>query len=301
MAKVRSLMSINKYSTFLKVVEAGSITLAAASLGHTQSGVTQLIHSLEKELGVSLLKRSRSGICLTEDGKALLPYIEKVVQANVQLEKAALLLKVPHDRAIRIGAFKSVAVNWLPEIIKEYQKISPATKFDLVDCGYNNIEETLSKQQIDFAFVPLPIYTDCKCIPVYKDPLLAVVPKDHRIAGQTECPVSEFAKEPVIRLIPSIDMDAGSVYEKNQLIPHTKYTVEDDYAMLAMVEQGLGICIMPQLILQGIQKEYTALPLRPRAYRTIGIAFPSYETTGQEAINFADFAADWIKSHQNKT
>lgn len=290
-------MSINKYSTFLKVVEAGSITAAASDLGHTQSGVTQLINALEKDLGVRLLIRNRSGIQLTEEGKHLYPYIEKIVSANIQLKQAATALCHPEEQVIRIGVFKSVAVNWLPEIIKEYQQIAPNIKFDMIDCGYNNIEETLTKQQIDFGFVPLPISKDCKTIPLYKDPLLAVLPKDHPYASKKECPVSLFTTEPVISLISTIDKDARTVFEKNHLTPLTKYTVEDDYAMLAMVEKGLGICIMPELILRGREKNLKVLPLKPAAYRTIGIAFPSYETASASAKHFASFTTNWIQTH----
>lgn len=68
---------MNKYSIFVKIVELGSFTKAAHSLGYTQSGISQIVKSLENELSTKLLFRSKSGIKLTPDGQRLFPYIEQ--------------------------------------------------------------------------------------------------------------------------------------------------------------------------------------------------------------------------------
>lgn len=294
-------MNINKYTAFLKVVELGSITKASAVLGHTQSGVTQLLNSLEKELGVSLLTRSRQGIALTPEGEKLYPLIQDVVTSNEKLQNAALGLQSSEDNTIRIGTFTSVAVHWLPEIIREYQQIAPHIHFDLIDCGYNNIEETLTKQQMDFGFVPLPLSLKCRCISLYEDRLLAVLPPSHPAAGNATCSLELFRTEPVISLISSVDRDARSVFEKNGIQPNIKYTASSDYAMLAMVENSLGICIMPELILQGSTNQVKTLELDPPAFRTIGIAFPSSGTVKPSALHFSQFAAEWIQQHKQQT
>lgn len=295
-------MNLNKYTTFLKVVEYGSITAAASKLGHTQSGVTQLLHSLEKEVDVQLLIRNRQGIQLTPMGKTLLPYIQGVVEANERFENALRHVKQGSPNTIRIGAFTSVSVNWLPEIIKEYQQIAPEVHFELIDYGYNNIDEALTRQQLDFVFVPLPLTKQCKCIPVYEDRLLAVFPKTHPMAKEQNCPLTIFEREPVINLLPTVDRDARTVFERHQIKPNIKYTVKDDYAMLAMVEKNLGICIIPELLLQGYdnRQHFAALELSPPASRTIGIAFPDNTSVNERAEQFADFAAAWIQRHNKQ-
>lgn len=295
-------MNLNKYITFLKVVEHGSITAAALQLGHTQSGVTQLLNSLEKEVDLRLLVRNRQGIQLTPEGKTLLPHIQNVVDANEHFHRELQKLKHGSHHTIRIGAFTSVAVNWLPEIIKEYQQIAPEVHFDLIDCGYNNIEDTLDGQQMDFVFVPLPLSLRYKCVPVYEDRLLAVFPKGHPLSHQKSCPLTVFQQEPVINLLPTVDRDARTVFEKHHITPNIKYTVKDDYAMLAMVEKNLGICIIPELLLEGYdnRQHITALELSPPASRTIGIAFPDYASVNENAKQFADFAAEWIKQHNRQ-
>lgn len=302
-------MSIKKYSTFLKVVETGSITKAATALGHTQSGVTQLLASLEQDLGAKLLTRSRSGISLTEEGHTLLPYIKEVVTSNEALLQAASGLHTPGEQVIRVGAFTSVAVNWLPTIIKEYQQKVPDVRFELIDCGYNEIARKLQSNKMDLGFVPSYASKELESIPLYEDRLLAVLPSDHPFFTEhtakdnflASFPVSRFSSDPVISLIPEIDLDARTVFRKAGIIPNTKYTVEDDYAMLALAKKGLGICIVPELmLLSNDLTGITAIELNPPASRTIGIAFPTGKTPSAVAQDFASFIQEWVLT-KNKT
>lgn len=289
------IMSIKKYNAFLHIVECGSITTAAKKLGQTQSGVTQLLHALEKDFNTVLLKRSKGGIRLTAEGQKLLPYIKEVVDADTRLRSEVLKLSPSPGKVIKIGTFTSVAVNWLPEILKEYRNMEPDIRFELVDFGYNKIEEAMKDEQMDFCFVPLPISKKYKSFPLYKDRLLAALPKDHPLASLKSCPVSLFEKESVISLIDTIDRDARTVLQDCGIKPNIQYTVEDDYAMLAMVAKNLGICIVPELMLNGFEKDIVFLELDPPSYRTIGIAFPSYEKISPQALRFSEFAIKWIQ------
>ena len=80
---------MNRYIAFLKVFERNSFSDAARDLGYTQSAVSQMIKSLEEELGVTLLVRSRSGVALTYEGRHLLPYIRDTVNAYRMLQSQA--------------------------------------------------------------------------------------------------------------------------------------------------------------------------------------------------------------------
>lgn len=288
-------MSIKKYAAFEATVECGSITKAAQKLGQTQSGITQLLHSLEKECGLTLLIRNKAGVHLTPEGEKLFPYIKEILHAESRFRKEAAGLASSCGHLIKIGTFKSVAVNWLPEIIKEYRNIEPDIRFELVDFGYNKIEEAMESGNMDFCFVPLPISKKYHTIPLCKDRLLAALYKGHPAAAGKSCPVSLFETEPVISLIDTIDRDARTVLHDCGVKPNIRYTVEDDYAMLAMVAQNLGICIVPELILNGSEKNISFLELDPPAFRTIGLAFPSYKDASPCARRFSDFVVHWVQ------
>lgn len=293
-------MSIKKYSTFLKIVELGSLSKAAEALGHTQSGITHILRSLEEELGFSLMNRSRSGICLTREGNLLLPLLQDVVNADKKLRREIKNLRNSDKNTIRIGTFTSVAVNWLPTIIKEFQALYSDCRFELVDGGYDDIIDMLSHQKIDLGFITIPNTLNCKCIPLYDDRLLAVLSTEHELAKSLDSlPVKYFESEPVISLQEDTDLDTRTVLNASGITPNIKFRTKDDYAMLAMVEKNLGICIVPELLLHGTNHRVKVMELEPPAKRTIGIALPNYDSAPTIVHQFADFIIKWIKTKNN--
>lgn len=302
-------MSVKKYLAFTTTVEKGSVTSAAGELGISQSGLTQLLNSLEDDLGLILMQRSRSGIRLTEAGEQLLPLMQETIDADRRVrELADQLTAKPEEepvKTVRIGSFTSVAVNWLPEIIREFSKEEPLVRIELIDGGYNNIEKTFLERPIDFGFVRLPLAFDCKTLPLCNDRLLAVLPADFDDAKLKmsiksngtivyTCPTTLFGTEPVVSLIETVDRDARTVFKSAGITPNIRYRVEDDYAMLAMVEKGLGIAIVPELMLKDTKRNVRIVELDPAAYRMIGIAFPDYSHLSDEAMKFVEFTKKFL-------
>ena len=98
-------MNLQKYLAFVKTVEYGSFTKAAEMLNYSQSGVSRMIHDLEKEWKVTLLERGRAGVRLTGDGKKLLPYAENVCREYEKLQMQVDELNGLKSGLIRIGTF----------------------------------------------------------------------------------------------------------------------------------------------------------------------------------------------------
>ena len=147
-------MITKKYQIFLKVARLGSISNAAKALGQTESSVTQALHALEGELHLTLFDRSRTGVTLTAQGKALLPYVEAVEESENRLLSYAADLAAKKQTVLRIGTFTSVAVNWLPELFQKYKAVEPGIRFEMKDIGYNNIEEIRGNWQQEREFLP---------------------------------------------------------------------------------------------------------------------------------------------------
>ena len=129
-------MNILKYLAFVKAVEYGSFTEAAAALHYTQSGISRMIGDLEAEWGVSLLERGRAGVRLTSDGLKLLPQLQRICN-----EHETLLLQVDdlhgmQSGLIRIGTFSSVATHWLPKMIVAFRQDYPKIEFELLIGDY---------------------------------------------------------------------------------------------------------------------------------------------------------------------
>ena len=287
-------MNIGKYETLMAVVEYGSLTRAAQSLGCTQSAVSHSIESLEQELGFALLKRGRAGVRLTGEGERLIPAVRNLLNSAEQLAQTAASIRGLESGTVRIGSFTSVAVHWLPPVLKEFQKDYPRVEFKLLNGDYHDVEQWLMEGSIDIGFVNVPSTVDCECIPLMEDRLLAILPRHSRFESYPRFPLVECETEPFISLLESSDHDARRALEAAGVKPNVRFYTKDDYAIIAMVEQGLGISIMPELLLKGRHDDIQMLPLVPEARRTIGIAIAAGDKAGPATRRFADYVVRYV-------
>ena len=291
-------MDTKKYEVFAKTVELGSLTRAAEELGLTQSGVSHILAAMEEELGFTLLKSSRAGVRLTAEGEQLLPCIREIVRQEGLLRERAASLRGGVSGTVRIGTFTSVATHWLPGMMQSFQTAYPGVEFRLFNGDYHDVDGWLRDGSVDLGFVALPLSDkDWECIVLREDPLLAVLPKGHPLAGGEVCRVEELAREPFISLLESSDHDARRALEQYGAKPNVKYSTKDDYAVMAMVGQGMGVSVMPSLLLRGHRENLVCLPLAPASSRTLALALPAGEKTGPAARRFAEFAAEWVREN----
>ena len=288
-------MNLEKYRMLVAVVENGGLTRAAAELGCTQSAVSHAIAALEQELGFALLRRSRGGVKLTDEGERLLPAVRALLNSAEQLRQTASAIRGLESGTVRIGAFTSVAVHWLPAVLGRFQADFPKVDFRLLNGDYHDVEQWLTDGSIDVGFVNLPCGVKCETIPLMEDRLLAILPKDSRFATYPKFPLVECETEPFISLLQSSDHDARRALDAAGVKPNVRFYTKDDYAILAMVEQGLGMSIMPELLLKGRHDELLTLPLVPEAKRTIGLAVADGERAGPAVRRFADYVLAYVK------
>lgn len=290
-------MPVNKYEAFLKAVELGSLTRAAVELGVTQSAVSHMIGALEEELGFSLLKRGRSGARATAEGERVLPAIRGMLNSREQLEQTAAAIRGLDCGTVRIGTFTSVAVHWLPGMIKRFQADYPNVELKLMNGDYHDVEQWLADGSCDLGFIALPTKQRGKATALLEDRLLAVVPKDHRLASLPRFPIKEVEHEPFISLLETSDHDARRALDAAGVTPNIRYTTKDDYAIIAMVEQGLGVSIMPELLLSGRNDNVRIMELTPPASRVIGLCLPDADRAGPATTRFAQCVSDWVREH----
>ncbi|NLC73553.1 MAG: LysR family transcriptional regulator [Ruminococcaceae bacterium] len=288
-------MSITKYEALLKTAELGSLTKAAEVLGVTQSGVSHMINGLESELGFSLMIRTRGGARLTAEGEQLLPYIRRIITSQNELLQAASSIRGTESGSINIATFTSVAVHWLPGIIKSFEAKFPNVELILKNGDYHDVEGWLEDGSADIGFITMPASVRGKVIALHEDRVLAVLPKEHRYAKMAKFPLAEAANEPFIGLLESSDHDARRALSSAGISPNIKFTTKDDYAIIAMVENGLGISIMPELLLEGRKDRVAALPLVPPSSRTIALCLPRGDKAGPAALRFATCTSAWVK------
>lgn len=289
-------MSLKKYEAFVETVRLGSLTRAAEKLGSTQSRISHILRDLEEEYGFALLQRGRGGVKLTEAGELILPGMEAVLQKDRELAQLLEDIRGANAGSVRLGAFTSVAVHWLPGMIRAFQQAHPGAELEMFSGDYHDMEQWLRSGDIDLAFVTLPAPEGVRTIPLTEDPLVAVLPQGHRLAAMERIPVGEFQGEPFISLLQSSAHDTHRALDKAGVRPDIKFTTKDDYAILAMVEQGLGVSIVPELLLRGRRENLVVRHLEPGAARTIALAIPEGDALPVVEA-FVQTAVQWVKEH----
>lgn len=290
-------MSMMRYQALVSAVELGSLTRAAEELGCTQSAISHSIDKLEAELGFVLVKRSRAGVRLTTEGERIMPAVRNLLNSAERLSQTAASIRGLDYGTVRIGTFTSVAVHWLPGVLQEFQRDYPNVDFILKNGDYYDVEQWLADGSVDVGFVNVPCELGCECIPLMEDRLLAILPMNSRFANYPKFPVVECETEPFISLLESSAQDSRRVLEAAGVKPNVRFYTKDDYAIIAMVEKGLGMSIMPELLLKGHTENLRVLPLIPESKRTIGLAIAAGDRAGPATRRFADYVVRYVKNN----
>ncbi len=282
-------MNILKYLAFIRTVEYGSFTKAAEILNYSQSGISRMINDLEKEWEITLLERNRSGVKLTSDGSRLFPYAKGLCNEYQKLQMQIDNLHGVQSGIIRIGTFSSVATHWLPNIIKAFQKDYPGIDYELLLGDYTEIEKWISEGRVDCGFLRLPTKPEFETILLTRDKLLAILPENHPLADCKKVPIAALCDEPFMLLEKGAKAEISEVFERNSLTPKVHFTTWDDYAIMSMAESGLGISILPELILKRIPYRIVAKELDVPAYRDIALALRERKTASLAVKKFLEY------------
>ena len=262
---------MNRYAAFLKVVEVGSFTKAAEILGYTQPAMSQMIASLENELSIKLLYRSRYGVRLTPEGERLLPSIQSSVAQFQSMQNIAGEIRGLDSGVVRIGTISSISCHWLPPVIRQFWEKYPNVQLIVHQGDYTTIPEWVRTGELDFGFVTPDAVdgTDSRFLKTGEH--RACLPKDHPLAKKQSVTLAELAKEPFLLLEEGIYSEPLAAFHAAGLEPNIRMTMHDDYSILSMVEQGLGVTILPELVLRKQSYDIVMLPTEPMVMRRISI------------------------------
>lgn len=291
---VMGTLSTQKYETFLKIVEVGNITKAAEILGYSQSAISHVVVSLESEWGMKLLVRDKQGVHLTSEGKLLLPAIKRVVAENKSLLHQVSELHHLEGGVIRVGAFHSASMNLLPQIMKSFQALYPQVQFEVKQRGYYETEQMIFEGKLDCGFIRLPTQFDIDTVPLFKDKMFAVFQEGAGPDGN-HFPIQDIEHQNFI-LIKELEFEVLEFIEKNQIKVNKATEADYNYTVLPMVANGIGMCILPELMVQNTPYRLTLKELEPPSYRTIGIGFnQKYLSTATR--RFMEHTKEYVRNH----
>lgn len=142
---------------------------------------------------------------------------------------------------------------------------------------------------VDCGFVRLPSHPKLETIFIEQDRLLAVLPANHYLASKEKVSVAELCSEPFMLLEKGAKAEISNIFEGCGLTPKIHFTTWDDYAIMSMAESGLGISVLPELILKRIPYKIAVRELDIPAYRNIGLAIRDKKTMPLAAKKFIEY------------
>jgi len=256
-------MDIQRFRHILIVAEEGNFARAAARLGMAQPPLSQSIQRSERDLGVTLFRRTRKGVHLTAAGEALLPEARAAVAA---VERATGLARAAASRhPVRIGVATPCLWGPLPQLLRLAHK--GRIQIELIEASTNTQLPALANGQLDLGLLSPPFEAPARLriIDVSTDPLIAAVPK-HRAGREDAVPLSLLAEGLVLfppQHGPSLHAKILHYFSVHGLRPTIVQEVSDLMPTLAMVAAGLGSTFVPSALARRVS--LTDVAFRPLA------------------------------------
>ncbi|UQS84942.1 LysR family transcriptional regulator [Apilactobacillus apisilvae] len=257
------------YRALVTVMNEGSFHHAAQLLEVTPSAISHSIDKLEKKLGFSLLIRNRAGVKLTEAGKLILPTIQEILNNENRLMQEAANIKGLTSGTVKMGAFSSVCINWIPSIVHQFNELYPDIKIEVTQSSFNNITAQAHQGNIDLGFTCQPINEKLVRVLLVKDQIYCVTPKSFIPKNGHSITIEDIKNEHFILQKSDYDGDTKEVLDKYQVKTNSIQFSIDDQSIIAMVDAGLGMGILPKLALENINGNVSAYPFDKAYYRSI--------------------------------
>ena len=285
-------MDNTKFKAFIECINKGSVTAAAEELGYTPSAVSQLISSLENELGLKLLNRTQRGVSLTSEGSELAPAVRSWLAAEDEVYQLAADLKGISTGSLTIASYPSAAITWLPRIIRRFKNDYPGININLVESIRSEIFNHFERNEADMAILVYSEPMPYEWIPLTEVEMLAAVSEDHPLANAESFPIKEIENYDFIMGSWGNEREIIEILDKHNVKPNIRYTTYDTPVTVAMVRMGLGISLVNALGSQYWTGSYSKLPLEPREFITFGIALPSSKRMSKAAEKFLSYAIE---------
>ena len=286
-------MDTEKCKVLLRAVDTGSFTAAAEELGYTPSGITHMMNALEEELGIVVLRRSRSGVSLTEAGKSLIGTIRRIVVEADRLDEEIGELHGLERGHVAIATGASFGRFVLPQVISRFRERYPNIILELHEDS-SSVRANIAQRQLGLAFLTRQEY-DTDFISLCRDDMLAIVPEGHPLAEKEAVTLEELAAYPYIGMAPEYDRDIEQIVKSSRGLLSPILTSQDEQAIIAMVREGLGVSIIAGMHVYFASEGIVSIPLDPPVYRDVGIVLPPHDVMSPAEKRFVEVAQEVVE------
>ncbi|TXD00061.1 LysR family transcriptional regulator [Streptomyces sp. ISID311] len=272
-AQLRSLVELTR---------RGTITAAAQALGYTPGGVSQQIAALEKAAGMELLRRVGRRVELTDAGRTLASHAERILSTEAEAVEALERTRQEVSGVLQVGLFATAAAEILPPALQEVRRVHPGLTVHSRDMDVDEVQRAVSSGAVDLA-----LGLDYPDVPIPREPAVRVR-QLYRERFALAVPAGSLAGREVIGLADTQDLgwilpSPGSYYgravrtacRRAGIEPRVEHEVTDTAATLALVEAGIGVSTVTDLMLGLRASRLDVVRLRERIERHIVVLFRS--------------------------
>ena len=272
-------MEITQLEFFLKIVEEGSFSKAAERAFRTQPAISLAIRRLEDEIGASVFDRSQKTPTLTEAGRVLHDYAQRIITLRDEAREAVAELREVRSGRVRIGANESTSLYLLPEIILAFRARHPGVKVEIHRHPSERLPRELLDRQVDFAVTTYePADSDLEAFPVLRDELVLILSPSHPLAAREALSVPELGGEPFL----AHNVKTGSRLKVIETFARTgtplRITLElaTIETIKRFVQKEVGLAFVPRMcVTEELERGTLAtVPVRGLSYtRTLWVAY----------------------------
>lgn len=285
-------MTLAQLQTFVTIVEVGSFTRASEALGMTQSAVSHAMASLEAELGLPLLQRERTGLSLTEAGQRVLLQAREMLRRAEAIRQEAAAAGGVEVGKLLLGSLPSVSTRFLPGVLRRFRQQYPNIEVNLFEGTDQEVRTWIENRTIDLGVVTLP--TDgLDVVPIACDEWLAVVPAAHPLAAKRAVGLAQLAQDPFLMSKAGCEPFLRALFRKANVTPQIPFGVREIPTLLAMIQEEIGVSIVPEWSLPSELPRIKTLHLRPCVYRHVALAVPSLALASPAVNRFLEQAEQW--------
>lgn len=297
-------MNLQQLRLVATIADTGSFTRAGEVCGYTQSGVTQMMKKLEAEFGLPLFIKGRSGAELTREGEELLPWIRQMLNDEDKLRHAIDERRGLHRGTLCVGAHVSCAIAWRAALMDIFRSRYPGVDLTIMESGQRLMVRDVLERRLDLAIMSEPLPEDpIDFMPLMTDSMVVYFPEGHALSQYERVPLDALRELPLILSSPEYDTDADRLLAAADFEPNVRFRSISDFSLLASVRSGLGVGILPKLLLKDLPfDDIDYRELDPPFERIIGIGMLSEKALGPvEKVfvkEFKEILGEWKRGER---
>jgi LysR family transcriptional regulator, hca operon transcriptional activator len=263
-------MELRHLRYFVAVAEAGSLTVAAEKTLHTaQPSLSRQIRDLEYEVGVPLMNRCVHGIELTVAGQAFLDHARLALARVEAATAAAQRAAHPEQRTLALGFLSGCEPEWLPGAMYVLRNELPEIEVTISSKHSPQLADGLATGKLDAAFMrPEEGYPDLCYQVLINEPLIVVLPSDHRLASRQTVSPRDLVDETFIGMAdqaPVLRLITEDYFRRSGVDIRPKHRVEYLSMAMSVVASTRGVALLPEYARNFLTWSVTSRPLEGEA------------------------------------